>query len=110
QSGRPVHFSTTGLEGDAGRPHPLQLASQNVDVAANVLTCDAGTGASGIVEESLVAEELQALPDDQLLSQAAREAAITTISILREMAYQKTQLVADRQAERGAGAGTDEIA
>jgi hypothetical protein len=61
--------------------HPLEVARAQLDDAVPLLTGDPMTTAKILVEGSAEREELEKLPDGQLLRQAAREAA-TAVTVV----------------------------
>jgi hypothetical protein len=80
--------------------HPLDLASGLLDDAPPMLTMDATTTAKDLVRESGERDELEKLPDGQLLRQAARELAISVTVVARALIRQQ-DTISDKPEELG---------
>jgi hypothetical protein len=80
QGGKCVHHSTIARWRAEGwrpvptRPHPVETARRALDVAAPLLTGDARAGVEAFLERRDQREELDGLPDHELIKRAAREA------------------------------------
>jgi hypothetical protein len=104
QSGRRVHHSTIarwyaqGWRQVALRPHPVDAASQALDLAIGVLTGDPAAGTK-ILEEHPEREQLDGLSDSDLLKRSARELCISTILACDVFQGAASTLVAENPAE-----------
>jgi hypothetical protein len=85
---------------DKREQHPLDLAREQLDDAAPILTGDPMTTAKVLVEGSAEREQLESLPDEQLLRQAARELAISVIVVARALMHQQ-DTISDKPGELG---------
>jgi hypothetical protein len=102
QAGRKVHPSTIARWHAAGwRPvayaqHPLEAASDSLDVAAAVLTGDPPAGAAILERLAEGRGQLEGLTDGELLRQTARELCINIILVSRELQRHVSNLVAGK--------------
>jgi hypothetical protein len=81
------------------RLHPLQPARLALDVAAPVLTGDPMKGVEALLERRDQREELDSLPDRELIRRAAREALVAVALLCCELQRQATKLVAPKTLE-----------
>jgi hypothetical protein len=87
QAGAPIsHMTVARWRSRGWRPlereqHTLEVAREQLDDAGPLLTGEPMTTAKVLVEGSAEREELEKLPDGQLLRQAAREAATAVIVV-----------------------------
>jgi hypothetical protein len=73
--------------------HPLEVAREQLDDAVPLLTGDPMTTTKVLVEGSAEREELEKLPDGQLLRQAAREAATAVTVVGRAFLRQPEAII-----------------
>src|SRR5215471_6962051 len=105
QGGKRVHHSTIarwraeGWRPVPNRVHPLQAARLALDVAAPVLTGDPMKGLEALLERRDLREELDRLPDHELIRRAAREALVAVALLCCELQRQATKLVVPKTLE-----------
>jgi hypothetical protein len=73
--------------------HPLEAARAQLDDAVPILTGDAMTTGKVLVDGSAEREELEKLPDAQLLRQGAREAATAVIVVAHAFLRQPEAII-----------------
>jgi hypothetical protein len=108
QSGRRVHYSTIarwhaqGWWPVAHSLHPLEAASQAIDVAAGVLTGDPVAGLEAFLKKDGGRQQLEGLSDRELLRKASREMLIVINLVCHILRAQLPLLVATKQIETAA--------
>jgi hypothetical protein len=104
QAGRRIHPSTIarwcaqGWRAVARGPHPLDAARRALDLAAGVLTNNPAAGTS-ILEKRPERDELDELPDSEVLRRSARQLCIASILACDEFQEPASTLVAENPAE-----------
>jgi hypothetical protein len=81
------------------RLHPVQAARLALDVAAPVLTGDPMAGVEALLKRRDQREELDRLPDHELIRRAAREALVALALLCCELQRQATKLVGPKTLE-----------
>jgi hypothetical protein len=104
QAGRHVHFTTISRwQREAWRPvqneHPLERAHAALDSAIPVLTRDPTSTCDQLLASSDEREELDRLPDRELIRRASRELAIAMIMCSRAVQRRANNLVSHTLAE-----------
>jgi hypothetical protein len=105
QAGRGLHHGTIsrwraeGWRPVPNRPHPLEAARSALDVVAHVLTGDPTAGVEALLGRRDRREELDRLPDHELIRRAAREALVAVALLCCELERHATRLVAPKALE-----------
>ena len=105
QAGRRVHPSTiarwhaAGWRSVAYAQHPLEAASDSLDVAARVLISDPASEAAVLEKLAERQGQLEGLTDGELPRQAARELCINSILLSHELQRHVSNLVVGKTAE-----------
>jgi hypothetical protein len=97
---RVARWRNEGWRSAAREDHPLEAALRSLDDAVPVLTTDPNATAKVFVEEGTAGyEKLEQLTDEELLTQAVRELAITEIMVSRALQEQVDALVPSKVGE-----------
>jgi hypothetical protein len=105
QAGKRIHYATIarwrahGWRPVPTRPHPVETARRALDVAAPLLTGNATAGVEAFLKRRDLREELDGLPDHELIRRAAREALVAVALLCREFQRQATKLVVPKTLE-----------
>jgi hypothetical protein len=82
----------------ANRLHPLEAARQALDIAVGVLTGNPAAGTK-VLEELSEREQLDGLPDTEVLRRSARELCISTILVCNQFQECAPTLIPENPAE-----------
>jgi len=81
------------------RAHPVEAARRTLDVVAPLLTGEATAGVEAFLDRRDHLEELDGLPDHELIRRAARETLVAVVLLCSELQRQATKLVVPKTLE-----------
>ena len=105
QAGKRIHYATIarwraqGWRPVPSRAHPVEAARRTLDVVAPLLTGEATAGVEAFLDRRDHLEELDGLPDHELIRRAAREALVAVVLLCSELQRQATKLVVPKTLE-----------